>query len=259
MMISKVREWLETQGFPLEMRSAAAFRMAGFEVAQSAYYVDPETGKAREIDVIARDPDHLGVLNIGFIVECKSSSKPWVLLCSPDTLVGYNRAFAFAALSDKAKDALLDRLVDMLPRFSWLRKDGLTGYALRQAFSDADSAYAAAISVAKACDGFVRECDGKYRALAFAFPVIVVDGPLVRCLLSDKGDIVLEEAEQGEFLFTGRLPHYFGTCIKVVTSSCLAKFTTEAREVASQLRSELKSVEIEIVESWRRLGDRNSH
>jgi hypothetical protein len=93
-MIPKVREWLDAQGFTLEMRTASAFRAAGFEVRQSSHYIDPETGKGREIDVVAADPDVLGVVDITFVVECKSSKKPWVLLCSPDTVVGYDRLFA---------------------------------------------------------------------------------------------------------------------------------------------------------------------
>ena len=50
-MIPKVRNWLETQGYTLEMRAASAFRAIGFDVRQSSHYDDPETGKSREIDV----------------------------------------------------------------------------------------------------------------------------------------------------------------------------------------------------------------
>src|SRR6476469_3471123 len=72
-VISAVRTWLDKQGFPLEMRTASAFRAAGFDVRQSSYYVDAETGKAREIDVIAYDPDPLmlGLTRIVFVLECK--------------------------------------------------------------------------------------------------------------------------------------------------------------------------------------------
>ena len=61
------------------MKTAAAFRHAGFEVRQCSHYVDPDTGKSREIDVLARDPDFLGIVDIQFAVECKASKKPWVL------------------------------------------------------------------------------------------------------------------------------------------------------------------------------------
>ena len=41
------------------MHTAAAFRAGGFEVRQSSHYVDPESGKGREIDVVALHPDVL--------------------------------------------------------------------------------------------------------------------------------------------------------------------------------------------------------
>ena len=75
-LTDEVREWLERSGFPLEMQSAAAFRQAGFEVRQSSHYIDPENGKDRELDVLATDPDYIGVVQIHFVIECKSGKKP---------------------------------------------------------------------------------------------------------------------------------------------------------------------------------------
>ena len=40
LMIPNVKEWLEKQGFLLEMKTAAAFRHAGFKVRQCSHYVD---------------------------------------------------------------------------------------------------------------------------------------------------------------------------------------------------------------------------
>jgi len=250
-MIPKVRAWLDTQGYLLEMRTASAFRAAGFDVRQSSHYVDPETGKSREVDVIALDPDVVGIINISFIVECKSSNKPWVLLCSPDTLDGYNRIFAFSVVSDKARKALAGRMSQLLDRIPWLRKSGLIGYSVRQALSDADIAYAAAVSAAKACDVLTHGVASSYKPYAFAFPVIVIGGPLIRCSLAENGDVQLEEVEEGEFLFAAYLPKYFGTCIRVVTSARLTAFAVEAKRVADHIRAEFKSEEDEVRESWR--------
>ena len=138
-LLPQVQSWLEKQGFSLEMRAASAFRSAGFEVRQSSYYIDAENSKPREMDVIASYPDVMGVIRIALIIECKSSSKPWVLLCSSDTLTGYNIVSSYAAISDEARRIL-----------PWLRKNDLTGYSVRQAFSDIDNAYAATLNVAKA-------------------------------------------------------------------------------------------------------------
>jgi hypothetical protein len=250
-MIPKLKVWLEKQGFSLEMRAASAFRAAGFEVRQSSYYTDAETGKAREIDVLAIDPDFRGIVNIQFSVECKSSRNPWVLLSSPDAVRGYNRLFAFSAMSRKARDVLAEiaRLKRMLAEFPWFRKEGLTGYSLRQGFSENDAAYAAALAVAKACDSFVHEHDGRLESIDIGFPIIVVDTPLIRCILGESGEVELEEVVEGELLFMG---HQLGTCIRIVTANHLASFAAEARQVANQLRAELKSEEEAVLESWRK-------
>ncbi len=249
-LLPKIREWLDSQGFPLEMKAAAAFRAAGFEVRQSSFYTDPETNKNREIDLVALDPDDLGIVNIQFILECKAGKNPWVLLCSRDALRNYNRLFAFAALSKTARHILIDHIEGDFDAFSaripWIKKEELSGYSLRRAHSEKDTAFEAAVGVAKACNAFIQ---GKQEVdwIAFAFPVIVIEGPLVRCWLDGNGDVQLDEASEGELLFG----HDFGACIRVVTASYLSAFAMEAKRVADRLRSELRSDADQIVESWK--------
>ena len=70
-MEDKIRKWLETQGYPLEMRVAREFKSHGFRVLQSEYYTDPESGASRETDVIAHVQEELdGVLTrVAFVIE----------------------------------------------------------------------------------------------------------------------------------------------------------------------------------------------
>lgn len=253
-MIDSVRQWLETQGFPLEMKVAAAFRHAGFEVRQSSHYMDPETGKGREIDVLATDPDFRGVVEIHFAIECKSSKKTWVLLASEHTLEKYNRFFAFGRLTKETIAAFADRLyeTEFLDHLPWLRKDGITGYSFRQAFAEKpDLAYSAAISAAKACEYLVQSPEDRYVApFILAFPVIVIDAPLIQCWLASDGQLQLQDVDQGEFLFFARIPNFFGSCIRVVTSKQLPNFAQEAKKAAQQFRMVLKAEEQKVIESW---------
>jgi hypothetical protein len=245
-MIPKVKEWLEKQGFLLEMKTAAAFRQAGFEVRQCSHYVDPDSGKSREIDVLARDPDFLGIVDIQFAVECKASKKPWVLLCSRHTLSGYNRLFAFAPMSDDCRHVFAERLVDLLDKIPWLKKDLFAGYSFRQAHADpsSDPAYSAAMSAAKASDHLVRDSSAPYNPpYSIAFPVIVVDSPLLQCSLAEDGSIGLEEVAHGELLFFADLPRQLGSCIRIVTADYLSEFAIEAKQVANRIRDELKDEE----------------
>jgi hypothetical protein len=257
-MIDNVRQWLETQGFPLEMKTAAAFRHVGFDVRQSSHYVDSETGAAREIDVLATDPDFIGVVEIHFAIECKSSKKPWVLLASEHTLSNYNRLFALGVLTEQAIAAFGRHLRDVsdLDALPWLRKGGVTGYSFRQAFADrCDAAYSAAVSAAKACEYLVRPAERHYVApFILAFPVIVIDAPLIQSSLQPDGQLRLQELDQGEFLFFARIPRYFGSCIRVVTSKHLAEFAGEAKKAAEHFRNALKPEEQKITESWGKKG-----
>jgi len=252
-MLTKVQEWLDARGFALEMHTASAFRAAGFEVRQSSTYTDSATGKDREIDVLAIDPDSVGVVEIQFVLECKHTKKPWVLLCSPDTLTNYNRTFAFAPMTTQFRNVLVEYFRDAM-LWPWMRKEGLVGYSLREAFSDdGDLPFAAASSVASASDSFVQERTQSPKRYAapyrMAFPIIVVDGPLVRGYLSEKGDVDLEEVGEGEFLFFFR-DH--GSCIRILTASRVAEFAQEAKRVANEIRSMLKFEERKVVDSWKK-------
>jgi hypothetical protein len=252
----KIQEWLETQGYPLEMRTAAAFRKAGFEVRQSSHYLDSETNKGREIDVIATDPDNLmlGIVQIHFVIECKATKKPWVLLSSTDTVVGYNRFFAYGVLSENVMDVFIERSLELIDSLPWLRKDGLIGYSLRQSFSDgSDIAYSAGMSVAKACEYLVRPPNSKYVApYIIAFPVIVVDTPLIECSLQADGQLKLDEVDKGEFLFFAYLPKFFGSCIRVITEKYLPVFTQEAKNAAERIRVALKPKEEDFIKSLKK-------
>jgi hypothetical protein len=247
-MIEQVRKWLNEQGYPLEMRTASALRKAGFEVTQSSLYTDQETGKVREIDVLALDPDYVGVTRIAFFVECKSSKKPWVLLCDPEVLTGHNRVYSFAAVNKNAIRAMcaepvFKALMDGCP---WFRKDELTGYSLRSAFSDNDIAYEATIGVAKASMDFVNSAQDYQQSVAF--PIIVIASPLIRCALDKDGEIQLAEVTQGEVFFKNDLANPFRTCVRVVTLAGLPNFAREAWQVAGYVRSQLVDAEAKLWE-----------
>lgn len=253
-MIPKVKESLEKQGFLLEMKAADVFRQTGFEVRQCSQYLDPDSGKSREIDVLARDPDFLGIVDIQFAIECKASKKPWVLLCSSQTLSGYNRLFAFAPMSDNCRHVFADRVVELLDKIPWLKKDLFAGCSFRQTHADpsSDPASSAAMSTAKASDYLVRDIPAQYNPpYSLAFPVIVVDSPLLQCSLAQDGSIVLDEIAQGEFLFFADLPRQFGSCIRIITADYLSEFAIQAKQVANRIRDELKDEERKVRESWR--------
>ena len=121
-----------------------------------------KAGKTRDIDVIATDSDYLGVVVTHFVIECKSSKKPWILLSSDDALSNYKNLLALGVLSENVLKVLASRITseESLHALPWLSMGRRGGYALRQAFSkNLDVAYTAAISVAKACGNLAHSTD----------------------------------------------------------------------------------------------------
>lgn len=245
MLPEKIIEWLKTTGFPLEMEAASAFRKAGFDVRQSATFPDPQSDKGREIDVLAEDPDYLGVIEISFIIECKSSSKPWVVFTSDDALSNYNRLFAFGVTSSAARSVLADRFTDLPLLSPYIKRPQRGGYGFRQALGkESDPAYTAAIGVLKACHGVAQDrSSGSIPRFAFAFPVIVIDSPLFECSLMESGELDLKEVKSSEFLFSAHIPDHIGCCIKVITKENLSAFAGWAKKLAGIIREELKNEE----------------
>jgi len=247
-MIDQIKKWLEDQGYPLEMRTASELRKAGFDVTQSELYTDQETGKAREIDVVALYPDHVGVTRLAIFLECKASKKPWLLLCDPQVLAGYNRVRSFAAVDQNAIKAMHERPVFdvLMSACPWFRKDELTGYSLRSAFSEKDIAYEATLGAAKASIDYVNGAKDYQQTVAF--PVIVIASPLIRCSLDKDGEIQLEEIIEGEVFVKYDLVKPFRTCVRIVTLAGLPEFARRAWQVAGILRAQLADGEAKLWE-----------
>jgi hypothetical protein len=234
---AKIKEWLEKEGFPLEMRSARAFRHAGFEVRQSELYTDPESQSSREIDVIASLRSEIGFTEVDFFVECKSSKHPWVVLCAEDVLTGFNRISAFSMMSMKAREHCTNDYTSLSPQINWLNKPNRCGYGLRKALNEADAGYAASMSAVKACNArlYKNGRQSSPTAFTFTFPTIVVDTPIFECILSPEGELKLEQVERSEFLFTATIPNHVASCVSVIHINALPEYARECCEVAKLL------------------------
>jgi hypothetical protein len=234
---AKIKEWLEKEGFPLEMRAARAFRHTGFEVRQSDIYSDPESGNSREIDVIAALRSEIGFTEVDFFVECKSSKHPWVILCAEDVLTGFNRVSAFSLMSMKAREHCTNEYSSLSQKINWLNKSNKSGYGLRKALNEADAGYAASMSAVKACNARLSKNgpSASPRAFTFTFPTIVVDTPIFECILTAEGELQLEQVERSEFLFTATIPNNVATCVNVIHINALPGYAKECYEVANAL------------------------
>ena len=237
---SRILQWLDKTGFPLEMEAAASFREAGFYVGQSSSFHDPEAGKSREIDVLAEFADIFSLTGIFFSVECKSGNKPWVVLTArtDDSFVGIG---SYCIQSKAVREISFEKgFYDPNEHHPFIKRTNFYGYSLRQAFSeknDIDPAYSAAMSVLKSCNNLKMS----HATFLFAFPVIVIDTPLFECIRSNKdGKLKVRRVNESEFSFSAHLPTLVNSRINVITRDSLPKFTCWAKEMATKLKASME-------------------
>ena len=110
---SQIEKWIKEEGYPLEMRVKKKFSdKTDFDLRHSWYYQDPESDTSREIDIVCTATDAYGLSELNFVLECKGTSKPWVLFTSEDAVDGYNRLLAFSLLSKGAYPPLATLLLE---------------------------------------------------------------------------------------------------------------------------------------------------
>jgi len=239
----KVLEWVKGQGYPLEMKVATSFRNCGFEVIQSHYYPDPENNDLREIDVVAITPEDTGLIDVSFVIECKSSKeKPWILFTSEHTLEGLSRLFSYCIHSDSARNILVEKHIETHVEQPWMKKYGRVAYGLTQAFTTgSDVTFKASTGVLKAAISRKRILSkNKFSPFIFVFPVIVIDGKIFECFINKQGKLSVQQFHHGFYYFPFDMAGEFGTCIQILTVNGIDEFTEHAKNVSDSLFSLLK-------------------
>lgn len=136
---SKVKEWLDQEGYSTEFTAASIFRRHEFRVHQGYYVRDDDSDAVREIDILASKTassrDYL--IRAYHVVECKwSQDKPWVVLTSANASIGHAACLAQTMGSLLGSTILWalagDKSLHNMDLFSTPDRPGFNG---RQAFS----------------------------------------------------------------------------------------------------------------------------
>ena len=250
----RLKEWLDKGGYPLEMQVARTFRQKGFSVIQSDYFVDPESEKQREIDVVAFKEQRVDdtLLRISFVVECKvSKNKPWVLFTSDEVFLSESRKvsqrftsllgalFLRSLVHSQVDEDVAKSLLFALPK--------RPAYGVTNAFTEGkDVPYEACMSVAKAAKAKVWKTDqfmaqSKKRVVEIAFPVVVIDALLFEVFL-EEDDIGLEKVDFGVLVWRNPVSFLPHTIIHIVTKNYLGRFVQSANETVNLLFSRKKAI-----------------
>jgi len=239
----KIQKWLKDQGYPLEMRVATSFRKKGFDVIQSHFYSDPENEIYREIDIVASLPEFTGIIDISFVIECKSSKKkPWLLFTSEHVLEGWNILNSFCIHSKPCRKALIDKGIETVIRLPWMKKKDRVAYGITQAFKTGeDVTFKASTSVLKAAIARKKYLHERNLVpLVFVFPIIVLEGSAMECFIDGKGRMSIKEIQEGFYFLPLDIAGENGTCIKILTVDRLARVIGQAKNISESILALLK-------------------
>lgn len=203
----KIQNWLATEGYPLEFRTAHALRSAGLSVTMGLMLGQDQP---REIDVVADSPfgtpssDYTG--RVRLLVECKyARKKPWIVLQSSSQHGGVVDLLATPHSANidsemifrtaKHENTLLDT-IHFTPKM-------VLGHGIVQAFGNSkhedDLPYRTLMKVSSMAWEHATCLDQSSRVSTFylvVLPVIIVDTHLVRAVYDPtKDSIQVDEIE----------------------------------------------------------------
>jgi hypothetical protein len=210
---TKVSEWLNKSGYPLEMVVAKALQDAGFGVVRAEYFEEASSGKWRETDVVAYEERRGQTCRAIFalVAECKGGrDKPWVLFTSRDP---YPSQLSVARRATTEGGESILNVLALNPDIAasqLFRVPERPGYGLTIAFRETDKsdhAYEALNSVCNATLGLLRRLDAvpNDRIIPFAWPVIVINAPLVEAFLNDDGEVQVVPIDDGLLIWKNPL------------------------------------------------------
>lgn len=264
----KVTSWINEQGYPLEMLVAKRFREAGFRTFQSEYYIDPESGDSREIDVVASTQTQVGEMlaKVTFCIECKISRKhPWIIFTSRDTSIAEPASVVQRTGTLLAREFLIkiaqNKYAHNAPFF---KVSDRNGYSLTEAFtSGKDNAYSSCLSVSKCAKAIAirgNETSKIQKPLCnIILPVILIQGKLFECH-QDSSELEVNETQRSILMWRNQASNTGHSIINICTEEALGSLIKDASKLAKFIFAQtdtLKNVEEEflsIYENRRRLG-----
>lgn len=268
---AELYDWLETQGYPLEMEVAKAFRASGFRVEQGAYYEDPDTKKSREIDIVASQTRLYEELHVWLtcFVECKlSHEKPWVLFTSqrPENVSDrFNMVTSTLGMK-----LLFSTNRNKSPRPRILQPRDRLGYGITQGprnpkskEDNADVAYAAVMAATKAAvwraarnkaDFDVK--DGEPIA-EIIIPTVLIDGMLFEYFLDNDDTKRLRRIHSGVLTLGSPIPsRYHPTSVQILTKEGLPEFVSSMSELMEHMYEGSKQYYEPIMNRWEGIVNR---
>lgn len=240
-MENKIIEWLEKSGYPLELSAIEILRKYHYSPYSSGLYQDYETQKIREIDIIANNTfDQDGVhIEFKLIIECKKSSKPFIILAQNDNTTFIDKVFYNIEVDHPIAHSALETASNLRKNkfknhFKWTKYP--IGFKMVQGLTDSDDMiYTAVNAVSKSYKYFyefekkIYDVNVKDNYYSLAIPILLIDAPLYKSSLSKTNGIQIEKLDVA--FITVKKPWEFESDTNydtpVVTLSAFGDFVNE--------------------------------
>lgn len=236
---SRLRGWIESQGFPLEMRVAEVLRSIGAGWDHGRVYNDPETGKVREVDIVGYFDNR--PYSTHAIFECKhSDGKPWVAFATGGSqLLPKGQLLSIPATSRmrKALEARADQVMALGLRSLPIGRD--IAFRLAKAWTPQQDTAFHAIAGLSAAANSIADHIGQWNHAVLYVPVVVVDTPLFICTPQSESNFQLLRVERAVVSHTPQPGDHVP--IAVVTIEGLRSFATTMKVDAARLSAMLVS------------------
>jgi len=261
---SKLRTWLANEGYPFELRVGRTLHDAHWDVSHGQHYVDPETGKLREVDVHAAfgpyvgDTKGMGMVSVHLVCECKvSQGKPWIVFTSrqgDDEL----RLVSHLTPGEPASHALSHAVLTNRGTLTTLVMGPRIGHGVTKAFVESRSAdptgpFAAVLGAMSAASALshhhyssLLRGKGETVWLSIYLPLVVLLGELFEFYLDGSGNEVLAECSRAHVLAYPPSLDPNPVLVQIVTAKALPAFAagahTEARFAAQAILPEARRI-----------------
>lgn len=250
----KVEKWINAEGYPLEFRTARAFRRAGFRALQGYYTRDDSSGMPREIDVYASTDLLIDdfLLRVSLVIECKYAiDKPWIIFTSAASSIAPSACIA-QTISSKLGFACLWCLAGdtSLKENYFFATPELTGFNAVQAFakkneqdrvySSLQSVISTAYSEASSSDSIHKDLTRMPRFCHVLFPTLSIDGQLFEAHYDGSADeIKVKDIPKCRIHWRGAKKWEHHATVDILRVDIIDSYAMEAYQAAQALLKSL--------------------
>lgn len=243
---AKIAKWLADSGRDLELHAARAARAAGALTAQSVPYVDRDTGKDREADVLAEFDGRSGAgIPVTVLAECKKAlGKHWVAFPNDGGQISIQPIQHHAMVEPKEFIRIrrleqawqtADTIFGPEPAIAAALVDADIGKGAGERDKDAnslDTASRALRQCLSAARGLVSDVHETLPISKIIIPVVVSNAQLWTCRLTDDNQIETAAADYVRV----RAPGAGGVLIHVMGLPRFQRFVRQVAELQNRSR-----------------------